>query len=976
MRGTLAFGLLLFLLPAPGRSDSLLPPLSPAQAEQARKTLDSFKTNPRGPYFQIRWFCNDGTVHPPSPPPCASHGGGRQHAQLSPAAERLAAWNLDVGTIIAALDFDTFLDARRDHFLLRELVLENFLVEVDDGWIDRRAQYYRGARQVEDEERVGRKLLVQLLSDPAWISRNYLLASEAVAVVPHGAADASVRRIRTLAQSAAEKDTRFNPIRVKIHNRPGPEDLPAVERFLAERNPEGPAKELLTELAGLLRERNNRQIGDRIPEIQKRLAGSPVLPRLDALAAALRGGKPETMFSAGAALTLDIHRQVTTGTDGRRNLELLDLNALLQERVFETASHLPAGGSRRTQLHLLLDSLRYATGAGLLSMRQLEALEAEVQTLESTPTPDAQAYYQSVRYLARSTEWCRATAAKDFGPVARHYQDVEPKAAGLVDHILRGSVALPLAARFDPLVADANRAVGIRHSILGENSSRGVIGLNQGVAIGRLGIIHPGEEESAAIDPDRIYVIPETLADLKPMAGILSLDSGNALSHAQLLAASIGVPNAAIPSSLLPALEKYRDKVILFAVSPRGVVLLQDFNALSAEDRKLWQPQPAASRGRVTLDAGRLNLADRRVLPLEELSVVDSGVRVGPKAANLAQLARFFPDRVAPALVIPFGIYYEHVDRSLDGGAPLQQQVVNASAEAERLRQSGANPDVVSKYIYPQLTRLRRAIETMAFLPAFEKELLDRMGARFGADGSYGVFVRSDTNAEDLPEFTGAGLNLTVANQVGRKNILQAIKDVWASPFTERAYDWRSRVLRPGDPVYPSVVLLRTVPSDKSGVIGTVNLETGDTNDITVNVSEGISAVVDGGVAESLLLKPNGEVRLLAQARGTYRKVALPGGGLENRPTSGSDFVLTPDEIRQVREMVAEVKARYPVAKSSAGEPLPWDIEFGFEKGQLRLFQIRPLVRYQQMETLGVLRSLEAGPEPRGTVALDQPPGS
>jgi hypothetical protein len=975
MRLTLAFGLLLCLLPAPARGDSLLPPLSPSQAEQARKTLDGFKTNPRGPYLQIRWFCNDGTVHPPSPPPCASHGGGRQHAQLSPAAEHLAAWNLDVGTIIAALDFDGFLDARRDHFRLRELVLENFLIDVDDGWIDRRAQYYRGSRQAEDEERVGRKLLVQLLSDPAWTSRNYLLAGEAAAVVPHGTADSTVRRIRALAQSAAEKDLRFNPIRIKIHNRPGPEDFGAVERFLVERNPEGPAKELLTELAGLLRAQQTRQLGDLIPDIQKRLAGSPLLPGLAALAAALRGGNPEAAFSAGAALSLDIRRQVTTGADGRRNLELLDLNALLQDRAFQTASRFPAT-TRRGHLRLLLDSLRYATGAGLLSMRQLEALEAEVQSLEKTPAPDAQAYYQSVRYLARSTEWCRATAAKDFGPVARHYQDAEPKAAGLVDQILRSSVALPLAARLDPLVADANRAVGIRHSILGENSDRGVVGLNQGVAVGRLGIVHPGEEETAVIDPDRIYVIPETLADLKPMTGILSLDSGNALSHAQLLAASIGVPNAAIPSSLLPTLEKYRDKEILFAVSPRGVVLLQDFNALSPEDRKLWRPQPAASRGRVTLDAGRLNLADRRVLPLEELSVVDSGVRVGPKAANLAQLARFFPDRVAPALVIPFGIYYEHVDRSLDGGAPLQQQVVNASAEAERLRQSGANPAAVSKYIYPQLTRLRRTIETMAFLPAFEKELLDRMRARFGPDGSYGVFVRSDTNAEDLPEFTGAGLNLTVANQVGRQNILQAIKDVWASPFTERAYDWRSRVLRPGDPVYPSVVLLRTVPSDKSGVIGTVNLETGDTNDITVNVSEGISAVVDGGVAESLLLKPNGEVRLLAQARGTYRKVALPGGGLENRATSGSDFVLTPDEIRQVREMVAEVKARYPVAKSSTGEALPWDIEFGFEKGQLRLFQIRPLVRYQQMETLDVLRSLESGSTPRGTVPLDQPPGS
>ena len=81
------------------------------------------------------------------------------------------------------------------------------------------------------------------------------------------------------------------------------------------------------------------------------------------------------------------------------------------------------------------------------------------------------------------------------------------------------------------------------------------------------------------------------------------------------------------------------------------------------------------------------------------------------------------------------------------------------------------------------------------------------------------MFVRSDTNAEDLPEFTGAGLNLTVPNQVGTQQIIQAIKNVWASPFTERAYDWRSRFLIGSEQVYPSVILMRAVPSDKSGVI-------------------------------------------------------------------------------------------------------------------------------------------------------------
>jgi phosphoenolpyruvate synthase/pyruvate phosphate dikinase len=271
------------------------------------------------------------------------------------------------------------------------------------------------------------------------------------------------------------------------------------------------------------------------------------------------------------------------------------------------------------------------------------------------------------------------------------------------------------------------------------------------------------------------------------------------------------------------------------------------------------------------------------------------------------------------------------------------------------------------------LARIRKLIQTMPLLPEFEKELAKRMRDTFGPDGTYGVFVRSDTNAEDLPEFTGAGLNLTVPNQVGYRNITQSLKDVWASPFEERAWDWRSRILQSSVHVYPSVLLLRAVPSDKSGVIATVNLDTGE-DDITVNVSEGVSAVVDGGVAESLLLKPDGTVRLLEQARGTYRKMLKPGGDFQNVPVSGSDTVLMPDEIRQLREMVAEVKRKYPPAYSKRRDVLPWDIEFGFEKGQLRLFQIRPLARYQEERTLEALSHLDASPEAAGVVHLDERP--
>jgi hypothetical protein len=83
---------------------------------------------------------------------------------------------------------------------------------------------------------------------------------------------------------------------------------------------------------------------------------------------------------------------------------------------------------------------------------------------------------------------------------------------------------------------------------------------------------------------------------------------------------------------------------------------------------------------------------------------------------------------------------------------------------------------------------------------------------------------------------------------------------------------------------------------------------------------------------------------------------------------------LTPDEIHQLREMTAEVRRRYPPAHSARGDVLPWDIEFGFERGQLRLFQIRPLARYREEETLEALSRLDTSQKASRNVRLDGSP--
>ena len=117
----------------------------------------------------------------------------------------------------------------------------------------------------------------------------------------------------------------------------------------------------------------------------------------------------------------------------------------------------------------------------------------------------------------------------------------------------------------------------------------------------------------------------------------------------------------------------------------------------------------------------------------------------------------------------------------------------------------------------------------MPLLADFRNDLAVRFNASMGKPlGSVPVFIRSDTNMEDLKDFTGAGLNLTVVNVMSERDIHQAIRDVWASPFTERSYRWRQRYLTNPENVYPSILMLQSINAEKSGVMITTGIATNE----------------------------------------------------------------------------------------------------------------------------------------------------
>lgn len=932
----LAVWALVASVPAFAAVPALTPPDATAVAE-ARRLVAAMETNERGPYSRLRWYCNDGTVLPPTAYACREHGGGHQHAEYSPERQRLSALGWPVGTILTATPWDELWEGSRRNRRLRELLVERYLVEVDDGWVLRRARFYRGRIQVEDEEYAGREFLVRMLSQPDWVAANFLLAREAVRALPHGTGSDRTQTVRRLSQEIAELDATFERQRITIHTSPGPGDIERTSEWMASARRRGVDPSLLRTAETLLAELETLYGSgeDWLDTARARMRKDSLWPQLEALLADI-GGLPaiEACGRLGSASSL-LRETVETNSNGARNLALMDLSLAVERQLLKSSfAVLEREELPRSELLLLAKRLLDGVyGSGLLSAREREFAAQHLLILAGASEVSVDAYSEAVQALRRVPNWCLATVRFTFAEGLVSYGALEPEALRLVDDILRSSPMLPLATATTTLAADSDRLAGVTHRLFGTRYG-GILGLNPGIATGPLHVVR-GDEAAPLpeLDPQEIVVLERTVSDLTPVAGILTLAEGNLLSHVQLLARNLGIPNAVVSPVLASALEPHDGHQVVFGVGSDGSVVMEELADLELSALELVAPRgdakPAAT---AKLEPPAPDLSIDRPITLAGLRTGMAGTVVGPKAANLGELASLFPGRVEQAIALPFGIFADHVAAGEDSPKAALDRAY-ARHRAGELDDAGLSAEIAV---------VHERVEAIALQPAFAAELETVMAAVFGPPGSYGVFVRSDTNVEDLPGFTGAGLNETIANVVDPAAQRRAIARVWASPFRERAVAWRAPLLTRPEEVYTSVLLMKSVPADKSGVLVTTDLVRRRPG-LTVATAWGVGGAVDGDAAETLVLEPDGGVLVVGEAKAPYRRRLKETGGVE-WVAAAAGAVLTPDEHMQLRDLAAEVAARLEPEIGADGRPLPWDVEFGFVGGKLELFQIRPLV--------------------------------
>ncbi|WP_115865108.1 phosphoenolpyruvate synthase [Halorussus litoreus] len=308
------------------------------------------------------------------------------------------------------------------------------------------------------------------------------------------------------------------------------------------------------------------------------------------------------------------------------------------------------------------------------------------------------------------------------------------------------------------------------------------------------------------------------------------------------------------------------------------------------------------------------------VLWLDEITADDLEL-VGGKGASLGELTGAgLP--VPPGFVVSAGTYrsfiedtgiedelFEAVDVDADDSAALAE----AQSHAEELILDTEMPTHIRQEIY---------------------DSYDDLGG-----GEAFVAVRSSATAEDLPDASFAGQQETFLN-VTREDLVERVKQCWASLFTQRAIYYRQEQGFAHDVVDIAVVVQRMVDAEKSGVMFTSHPSTGEPR-IIIEAAWGLGeAVVSGSVSPDnyVVDRETGTVEQVTVAdKKTMMEKDEETGETVERAVSDDRReaqVLDERDIERLVELGERVEDHYDA---------PQDVEWAIVDGEVFMLQSRPI---------------------------------
>jgi hypothetical protein len=440
--------------------------------------------------------------------------------------------------------------------------------------------------------------------------------------------------------------------------------------------------------------------------------------------------------------------------------------------------------------------------------------------------------------------------------------------------------------------------------------------LNVARGVGRIHIVEKLDEH-VEIGYNEILVLNEVPVQLPPVAGIITTKPSTPLSHINLLAKSWGVPNAYIKN----AQELFRE------LDGRWIVLetKRDTYSIKPADNKVLDEYQKRITARTDLMTPRFDLSVKTMARLSE-QTAKAVTSYGAKSANLGEVmnARLKGIVVPEGFTIPFYYYDQFIKEN-----KLEEAIIEM-LEDQRFVHDPA-------YRRERLAAMRERITQGQVNEQLRAEVLRRANAEFAGKG---LFVRSSTNSEDLPNFNGAGLYTTIPNVKGNKELIEAIKAVWASVWNFEAYEARERAGIIHTKVFMAVLIQEGINSESSGVMITTDPFNRDDQDaiyISAKRGLGIKVVEGKKIAEQIIFRPKADaVQVLTRSEEDSLLTFDERGGVREIPITGERAVLKDEVVRNL------VRAAQEVERLFSGRPQ--DIEWAYMRGQIYILQSRPFI--------------------------------
>ena len=414
-----------------------------------------------------------------------------------------------------------------------------------------------------------------------------------------------------------------------------------------------------------------------------------------------------------------------------------------------------------------------------------------------------------------------------------------------------------------------------------------------------------------SLNPLSIPVFEEMPLALTVTAGAITIQQQNLLSHVQLKSRARGTPNLDISGvaqgAKHPYLAKFPDESwVHMTLSSDHTVTIRPSTRKNAEEH-YTDKQTAVVELKSDTEFNKiyahhgftLKKSEDKDAPPEEENIAATSEfgsiqhhRVGSKAANYAELAKALntPERkvVRPNFAVPFYYYQKFINDNDNVKRAVREAVDDSLMNVAYF--SDYRRMVLEGELNPESGKREGGLikEFQKEENVVDEELVNTLLAIFDTQIDPNIpgnkprkmKLRSSTNAEDLPNFNGAGLYTSesykplskkkkyLKSVEERKDLIrEALKVVWSSVWNLRAWDEREFFKIPHDDVKMGVQINPSFPDeDVDGVAITKNIVTAE--DV---------AHIKGIDVDSVLGKPG--VYIEAQ-RGDNHSVANPVPGV------------------------------------------------------------------------------------------------